>query len=254
VVKHKYEKRHIIPVKIILTAVLAVVAVALVSVVTYAQQGKQEMPIEEEEQWAPRPVYKGLTTSELAAKIKPVYPVVTVAKGKLTAVEGIELKEVAKSISSESIVTNDKSPYFRDVIRKQDLAELTLQHGVVANGADILAFSITNTGTDRLYLEMLTITGLTPPRIGEFTGWAVHAGYLEEPPETRAIVRPTITEPVVLKPGESLSGYIIGKWLLPGIDEPIVTFTVHAFYNYKPGAANYNRLDWEIHTPEYTLS
>lgn len=243
------------PVKIILTAVLAVVAVALVSVATYAQQGQQaQMPIEEEEQWAPTPVYKGLTTGELATKIKPVYPVVTVAKGKLTAVEGIELKEVAKSITSESIVANDKSPYLRDIIHKQGLAELTLQHGIVANGLDILAFSITNTGTDRLYLEMLTITGLTTPRIGEFTGWAVHASYLEEPPETRAIIEPTITEPVALNPRESLSGYIMGKWLLPGIDEPVVTFTVNAFYNFESDAANYNRLDWEIHTPEYTLS
>lgn len=214
-------------------------------------EGKEECwAVDEEEQADIVPDYKGLSSTELALIIKAnkLYPEATILEDKITRIDEIELKEVAKNSRSGTLTYNKDDPNPRQWIDREDLAALSLYHGTV-DSEDILAVSITNIGHSRFYIENLGISGLTQTGIPVVEALVIDTGNAGEASNPRA----QITERVVLAPNETFSFYIKGKLIIKGIDEPAVRFYAYASFNYE-SIPEYSRYGWAINTFDYYLA
>jgi len=178
---------------------------------------------------------------QIGASVKPIYPQVTVVKDKISSIGGLDLVEVAKSPTSVSI---ERVNGTSKGITNDGQATLSLKHAIAAvDGQDVIAATVTNTGTTKFYLTGFlikggtTIPGTQAGGIQNLDAYVVDDGY--SPEVWGSIPRPAITQPVVLNPGESMSAYIKGKWIEGVTNEPINSFSVGVRYVYDVGAIGY---------------
>ncbi|MGH9876522.1 MAG: cupredoxin domain-containing protein [Nitrososphaerales archaeon] len=189
--------------------------------------------------------------SQLVNSLSPIYPQVTVLKEKIDAVEGVALTQVGKTTRSESIERTPEG--YGKPIYNDGQAELILSHGITSDGQDIVAATVTNTGTSKIYVASLIIGGATSSGIGTLSAYAIDHGY--SPAVWGNIQKPSITEPVALNPGESITAHISGKWnVAAAANEPITTFSVGAGYTYDTTITEYKEgNNWSISITNFEL-
>jgi len=130
-------------------------------------------------------------------------------------------------------------------------SELALLHGVNSAGQDIIAATLTNTGTSKIYVASLLITGATSNGIGPLSAYAIDDDY--SPAVWGNIQKPAVTEPILLNPGESVTAHISGKWNIAG-NEPITTFSAGAGYTYDNTITEYKEgNNWSISISDINL-
>lgn len=170
-----------------------------------------------------------------------------VIQDKVNNISGVALTEVAKSTNSGVLERTGETS--RDVF-KRGQAELALYRETGPDGNEYVSATITNTGTSKFYLLSLGFAGYTKGGISTLTAYGINAGYSSDVwvdyPE------PPITKAVILNPGESITTYIIGKWSLDEVKEPITDFSAGALYAYDVQGITTNQptQHWSIRVPD----
>lgn len=170
-----------------------------------------------------------------------IKPEVTVARNKIVdSVGGIALTRVdnASRVLSPDCLRNEPDCKKR---YGEGLAELEMYYGRTEDGHQIISSVITNTGTSIINVTDFMIDGSSSSSYQELVAYGVESSsggisfggwpflffgdgqYKSDAP---------ITEPVTLKPEESLSIYIKGKWNSSDSGTLITTFGSSASYNY----------------------
>lgn len=209
--------------KILILAVGVVVAISL-STIAYIQA---------------QPVGLG----QLANSLTPITPQVTIVKEKLSTVNGVPIFQIAKNAKSDSLERT--SDGVSKTIYKDGLAELTLSKGVMTNGQDVIAATITNMGSDRFYLKEFGLGGETESGIAPLEVTAIDSDY--SPAVWGNHPKPSMTQVVILNPGESLTVHMEGKWTVSQINQPITKFGGGVLFYYDKGTPEYNNgFNWSI--------
>jgi len=188
--------------------------------------------------------------SQLANSLSPIYPHVTVVNEKIETAEGVALIQVGRTTRSESI---ERTPEGGRSIYNDGQAELILLHGTTSEGQDIVAATLTNTGTSKFNVGSLLMEGGTTTGVAPLTAYAIDDDYSAA--VWGDIQKPSITEAVLLNPGESVSAYIVGKWnVAAAANEPITNFSVGAGYTYDTTVTEYKAgNDWSISITNFSL-
>jgi hypothetical protein len=198
--------------------VAIVVAVSASFLTAYTSQHQQE----------PEAVPTNISLRELANSLTPIYPEVTLSGEEVTTVDGIALRELDRTVTSETTQWDENGR--RVPLLKDGQAELTSSYARAANGDDIVVGTITNIGTARFYLIELVIIGGVANGVAPLSTEAVSAGWT---PEVHpGVPQPPAIEPLIVEPGESVSAMIAGKWNVPHTSTVIDTFEVGAIYAY----------------------
>lgn len=180
---------------------------------------------------------------QILNSISPINVQATVVKDRLSSVDGVSLTEVAKSTTSET--TESVGGTIKSVFIDGQ-AEVAILKGVPnpATGDNTIAFRITNTGKDSFKIVSLGMEGQTKSGYIPMQVLAVSEKNFETP-------QVNIRDAVLLNPGESMTGYIIGKWKAVEISEDITEFRAGAVYRYETGDSV---KVWSITTDLYNLS
>lgn len=180
---------------------------------------------------------------QVLRSISPINVQATVVKDKVTNVNGIALTEV--STRTTSMTTEDVNGTIKSVF-KNGLAEIAILKGSnTVTGNDTIAFRITNIGKDSFKIVTLGLEGQTKSGFSPMQVLAVSEKNFDTP-----IVN--IRDAVLLNPGESMTGYIIGKWRATGINEDITEFQAGAVYRYENTDGSVKV--WSITTDLYSLT
>lgn len=183
-------------------------------------------------------VAKNYRLSELANSLKPIYPEVNIIRGKVTTINGIELKEIARTTTSKYIIKDSNG--ISRVITKDGEAEFILYSSSIEN--KIIIATITNTNTVPFYITQFTINGGIQNGPMPLYAKAIDTDYSLE--VFGYIPKPPITEPYLLNPGESLSVMINGKWSLELLNMSIDTISAGVQYDYDLGYHDVKMPDW----------
>ncbi len=174
----------------------------------------------------------------------------TVIQEKVNSIDSIVLTEEAKSTNSGAL---ERTGEIYKEIFKRGQAELVLNRGIGSDGNEYVSATITNTGTSQFYLLSLGIAGYTKGGISTLTAYGVNADY--SPDVWVGYPEPPITTPVILKPGESITSYINGKWYVNEVAEPITDFSAGALYGYEVQGITTDQPTphWSIRVPDDSL-
>lgn len=184
---------------------------------------------------------------QIGNSFEPIYPSATPFEGKLTDVNGVRLTTIASSDQSDTVDRQGGVPKSKIEAGR---ATLELKHGVSQNGNDVIAATITNSGKDTIYLINLRMFGQTPEKMEPLIAYVVDASY--SPEVFGKIPKPAIVEPVELAPGQSYSGYVVGKWNIS--NQPINSFSAGATYVYDINAKVFVQdNNWSISTTSTKL-
>ncbi|MEM2855528.1 MAG: hypothetical protein QW416_00285 [Candidatus Nitrosocaldaceae archaeon] len=167
---------------------------------------------------------KNYTLSDLANSLKPIYSNATIIKGKIDEVDGIRLEQIYVTRTSSALKRENGT---FDIIYKNDEAEFSLKY---ANADDkIIAATITNISKKPFYITGFIIGGGIENGPMPLTVRAIDAGYS---PDIDPYPKPSIVEAYMLKPEESLSAMIRGKWNVELLNMTIDTISVGIRYDY----------------------
>lgn len=104
--------------------------------------------------------------------------------------------------------------------------------------SEIIAFTITNTGTDKILATIPSITGFTQSR-----GFEIHNGMPTDSTVVSGIVQGHLVRPsVYLEPNQSVTGYIEGNWSVN--NEPVTGFSGGSSY-IGSGYVNGSEYNWK---------
>ncbi len=215
--------RILIPSVMVVTGILAIV---LISFNTSQQTDAQNVSL-----------------GQLANSISEIRPNATVIKDKIDTVENVPLQIVSNSIISNSLQSNGKDPAI--FLTRSGLAELTLSEAMTADGQKIISATITNIGKNKFYLKEFAMGGETESGIAALSSVALDTDYSSEAWGTNP--KPSMTDLVVLNPGESFSAHIKGNWVVSEINKPIITYGAAALFYYDSDAPEYNEgRNWDL--------
>jgi hypothetical protein len=180
---------------------------------------------------------------QIANSIEKIHPQAIPVTGKVTIVDGVSLTTIAMNDESTTI---DRTTGTSQLKVERGRATLELQHGVQTKN-NIIAATITNNDKYTIYLKNLIIFGQTSEGMEPLNVYIVDASY--SPEVFGNIPKPAITSVIPIKPGDSYSGYVVGKWDSAGM--PIQSFSVGAVYQYDITAKEYlPDNNWSISTAE----
>jgi hypothetical protein len=223
--------------KIIISAII-VTAVAVISISLNLYLSSQSTVVQGQTSVVPQQ----MSLKQLANKLTPIYPQISVVNGSLNTIDGIELKQVSSSTESDSI--NDTNGIHKP-ISKVGLAQMVLYYGINPNGQNIVEATLTNTGTTTIYVKELTLGGETPSGIATLGNSGLDSDY--SPDIWGKIPKPTITKLVTLTPNQSISEYMEGNWTEPVTNQPFTKLGGGALFFYDKGTTTYNNgLNWSI--------
>lgn len=163
--------------------------------------------------------------SDIAISIAPIYPQATVVNDRITSVDGYVLNTMAVSDQSETIDRSGSVPKSKF---EKGRATLELGHGLKTNGDHIVSATITNNSEEPIYLTKLIIVGETAQKIAPLTAFVAHHNYSPELFGNKP--KPAVTEPIMIAPGQSFSGYISGNWSVENMT--VESFSAGAVYQY----------------------
>lgn len=184
---------------------------------------------------------------QIANSVGKLYPQSIPATGNLTNVNGINMAKIA---SSDQSVTIDRQTGVSKSKIETGRATLELKHGVTQSSDHIVAATVTNNGKNTIYLNSLIMFGQTSEGMEPLNAYVVDASY--SPEVFGDIPKPAVVKPVAITPGQSYSGYIVGKWSMSNL--PIQSFSVAAVYVYDINAQGYVAdNNWSISVAETKL-
>lgn len=184
-----------------------------------------------------------VSLGQLAHSISELRPTAVVVLDKIDNVKNIPLQFVSKGTTSNSLQSNGNEPPI--TITKSGLGEIILSEALTADGQKIISATITNTGKYQFYLKTFAIGGETDSGISALSSVALDADYSKEVWGNNS--KPSMTELVVLKPGESFSAYIKGNWIVSEINQPITKYGAAALFYYDSDAPEYNEgKNWDL--------
>lgn len=172
------------------------------------------------------------TLGQTANSVAKMYPQATPMPHRATSVNGVNLTTIA---SSDLDVTIDRTNGESKPKTESGTTTLELQYGVDHDGNDIVATSMTNNGKNTIYITSLILFGQTSEGMEPLNAYVIDASY--SPEVFGDIPQPAIVKPVTIAPGQSYSGYVIGKWNASG--QPITSFSVGAVYVYDINAKGF---------------
>ena len=147
---------------------------------------------------------------------------------------GIPLTELVSNSNSYRVDYNEKGlPTF---IHDDGKVQITLYKGTKSGTDSVIVATVKNIGTATIYAGPITIEGMVPIPSGA-------AGYVSVLQASSNI--PTISD-ATLKPGDSITTYIVGNWSVLG--KPINGFAAVAQYSYSYST------DPEVRTVGYTIN
>ncbi len=194
---------------------------------------------------------ENITLGQIANTIKTTTNLkATVIQDKINSIDGVALTEEARSTNSGTLERTEETS---KEIFERGQAELVLHRGIGPDGNEYVSATITNMGTSQFYLLSLGIAGYTKSGISTLTAYGVNADY--SPDVWVSYPEPPITKPVILKPGESITSYINGKWYVNEVEEPITDFSAGALYGYEVQGITTDQPTphWSIRVPDDSL-
>jgi hypothetical protein len=189
---------------------------------------------------------KQTSLKEIANKLVPIYPQISVVNGSIDNVDGVQLTKITDNSTSNSIIRTNgisKSTY------KTGLAQMTLYDGTTNDGKHIVAITLTNIGTSKFFLKELTMGCETNSGIGAFGNSVIDSDYSAQ--VWGNIPKPTITKLVTLNTGDSISEYMKENWVEPVTNQPFTKLGGAALFFYDNEDKNYNNgFNWGIGVSE----
>lgn len=180
---------------------------------------------------------------EVLRSIRPIDVQAVAVNDKLSIVNGIPLTEATKNTTSET--TEEINGAIKSVF-KDGQAEIAILRGTnIATQDNIIAFRLTNTGTASFKIVELMVEGQTKSGYIPLQASAVSEGNFDKS-------NIATTDAVLLDPGESMTGYIVGKWKATEINEDVNEFRAGAVYRYENADGSVKV--WSISTDVYRLS
>lgn len=144
----------------------------------------------------------------------PVIVPMKIVYGDPNKVIGVSLVKLSSTDEGKYGIEDDKGSIMSYIDKT---ANATLSYAKVGT-SEIIAFTITNTGNDKILVTIPSITGIT-----QTGGFEIHSGIPTDNTIVSGLVQGhLVRHSVYLEPNQSVTGYIEGNWSVN--NEPITGF------------------------------
>lgn len=162
------------------------------------------------------------------------YPKAIVVNEKINQVNDVILTKISDTSVATTIERDEMG--FSNTKEILNKASIELHHGTTSDKKDVVMATVINTGNQLIYVKNFIITGESSTGAKVVESYVIDADYDEL--TFGNIPKPSEIDYVALKPGESVSGHITGKWNIASM--PIEHFSAGAVLVMDPSIVEYS--------------
>jgi len=162
---------------------------------------------------------QNMSLGEFGNVLSTYYPKSTILHDNVSEINDVEMSKLSDVSTVTTIERDEKGvSNAKEILNR---ASIEMHHGIALDGKDVISSTITNLSNEVIYVKSFIITGETSAGTKVVESYIIDADY--DKSTFGNIPKPTIMDYVELKPGNSISGHMSGKWTVANM--PVDNFS-----------------------------